>query len=68
MIASASQMFLSDGTRMFTCRNSLSSHPPRNAPGPKFFCIEEKCRPWNGLSSIVPWQTQEDGFPLALWC
>lgn len=60
------QTSLSDRTGMFTCRNSLSGPPPRIALGPKFFCTEEKCRPWNGLSSIVPWQTQEDGFPLAL--
>lgn len=64
IVACVSQMSLSDGTRMFTSRNSLPGPPSRNALGPKFFCAEEKCRPWNGLSSIVPLQTQEDGFPL----
>lgn len=34
----------------------------------KSYVQRKSCRPWKGASSIVPLQTQEEGFPLALWC
>lgn len=62
IIAGVSQMPLSDDTRMFTSRNSLSGPSPRNALGPKFFCTEEKCSPWMASAALFLGKHRKVGF------